>query len=166
MAAQLSYNYGTPRGIPGGIADLTCYTIDSMLNEEKPGVMRFGVGVMQGTDVGHQVKLPNGCTAEKFEGVTVNNLTTEYDIEGKIHIRNGAAIGVMRAGRIHARLAKDAKPAYGAKAYVVTTAGDDLGCFTEKSEGTLEVGVFLSGADNGTAILDLNGTMTGTDAGE
>ena len=102
MSAQTRYGYSTPIGAAGGIVDLAPHSIDTFLNEEEPGVMRFGVGVVQGSKPGINIALPDDkATAATFEGITTNNRTTEYDLEGELHIRSGAAVGVMRYGKIY-----------------------------------------------------------------
>lgn len=146
MGAQTTYNYDTQRGIAGGIYDLAPYAIDTFLNEEDTGDMKFGVAVVAGTTAGQQVKLPVAASTA-IEGVTNNNLTTEYDLEGKIYIRKDAAIGVMRYGRIWVRVADDVTPAYGDATYVLKT-GDQAGFFTNVSTNNLAVkGRFLTGVD-------------------
>ena len=154
MSAQLTYKFATPMGVAGGIVDLAPYMIDTFTNEENTGVMGFGMGVVDGTTAGVNVKLPT-ATNQIFEGVTVNNLTTELDMEGKIHIHNKAAIGVMRYGKVYVKLASDVSPTYGAAAYLVC-AGDDKGCFTTSSSSTMAINArFVSGAANGIAMLEL-----------
>lgn len=153
--AQLNYGYSTPVGEAGGIMDLAPYTIDTFTNEEDTGKMSFGVGVVKGTEAGKQVKLPaSASTAADFEGVVTNRRTTEYDLEGKIHIRKNATVGVMRYGRIYVKLAPDVAPAYGDPVYV-KTKGDNVGCFDKANAGTDGVQIkarFLGGADTTRGI--------------
>ncbi|MGN9096384.1 hypothetical protein [Flintibacter porci] len=42
MSAQTRYGYATPIGAPGGIVDLAPYAIDTFLNDEENGVLKFG----------------------------------------------------------------------------------------------------------------------------
>lgn len=134
--AQLKYGYSTPVGEAGGIIDLAPYAVDTFTNEEDTGKMGFGVGVVTGTAAGKQVKLPvSASTAANFEGVVTNRRTTEYDLEGKIHIRKNATVGVMRYGRIYVRVATGATPAYG-KAVYMLNSGDEAGYFTDKASTT------------------------------
>lgn len=158
MSAQTVYRYNTPIGVPGGIVDLAPYAIDALKNEEENGVMNFGIAVVQGTDVGAQIKKPVAAsTAAVFEGVATNNLTTEYDLDGKIRILKGAPVGVMRYGRVYARVADGVTPAYGEALYFVKS-GNQAGYFTNSSEGTIAVkGRFLSGVDsnNRVAMVEL-----------
>ena len=157
MSAQTHYGFTTPIGAPGGIVDLSPHVIDTFLNEEASGVMKFGLGVVQGSKPGVNIALPEtGATADKFEGITTNNRTTEYDLEGKLHIRNGAAVGVMRYGKIYVQVEEDDEPAYGDPVYLIIN-GDDAGRFTSASSGdTIAVNArFIGGVDNGVAPVEL-----------
>lgn len=114
MSAQTKYGYSTPIGAAGGIVDVAPHQIDTFLNEEENGVLKFGAGVVQGSKPGVNIALPKkAATAAKFEGITTNNRTTEYDLEGKLAVRKGAAVGVMRYGKIYGRVAEGVEPAYG-----------------------------------------------------
>lgn len=149
MSAQNRYGYKTPIGAAGGIVDIAPYAIDTFLNEEETGKMKFGLGVVQGSKPGINVALPaTGATAAKFDGITVNNRTTEFDVEGKLALRKGASVGVMRHGRVYARVATGVEPAYGETAYLIIS-GDEAGCFTNASgEGAIAIkGRFLGGVD-------------------
>lgn len=156
MSAQLSYRYSTPIGAAGGIVDLAPYAIDTLKNEEENGVMLFGVALVQGTAIGVQVKKPvSGSTADNFEGIAVNNLTTEYDLDGKIRILKGSPIGVMRYGRVYARVADDVSPAYGDALYFIKS-GAQAGYFTNSSDGTVAVkGRFLGTVDASNRVAQV-----------
>ncbi len=146
MSAQTTYNFDTQRGIAGGIYDLAPYAIDTFLNEEATGTMKFGVAVVAGTKAGEQVKLPVAASTA-IEGVSNNNLTTEYDLAGQLYIRQNASMGVMRYGRIWVRVADNVSPTYGQATYVVK-GGAQAGYFTNASTDTLAVkGRFLTGVD-------------------
>lgn len=136
MSAQTRYGFSTPIGFAGGIYDLSPYAIDTFLNEEDTGKMSFGVGVVAGSNAGAGIKLPNeGDTAAIFEGITVNNRTTEYDIEGNISIKRSGSINVMRYGRVYVRVAAGAEPKYGDAAYLITS-GEQAGFFTNTADST------------------------------
>lgn len=153
MSAQTRYGYITPVGSAGGIVDLAPYAIDTFLNEEATGTLAFGCGVVKGTKAGKQVKLPASTSvATDFEGIVTNNRTTEFDMEGKVRVRNGAAVGVMRYGRIYARVAEDATPAYGDPLYLVVS-GDEAGYFTDDDTSTVAIkGRFLGPVDATTQV--------------
>lgn len=132
MSAQTRYSHSSPIGAAGGIADLAPYAIDTFLNEEDSGVLKFGVGVVSGSKPGINITLPtHSSDIGDFEGVTVNNRTTEQDLEGNLHIRKGASVGVMRFGRIYVRIADECKPEYGEPVYLIVN-GDEAGCFTNE----------------------------------
>lgn len=136
MSAQNRYGYKTPIGAAGGIVDIAPYAIDTFLNEEETGKMMFGLGVVQGSTPGSNVAIPaTTATVAKFEGITVNNRTTEYDVEGKLSLRKGASVGVMRYGRVYARVAEDVEPSYGDPVWLITS-GDEAGYFTNANAPT------------------------------
>lgn len=130
MSAQNRYGYSTPIGSAGGIVDLAPYAIDTFLNEEENGVMKFGLGVVKGSNPGVNIALPTeAATAGDFEGITTNNRTTEYDMDGNLAIRKGVSVGVMRYGRIYGRVVDGVEIAYGDPVYLITS-GDNAGMFT------------------------------------
>ena len=138
MSAQNRYGYSTPIGAAGGIVDLAPYAIDTFLNEEENGAMKFGVGVVKGSKPGINAALPEtAAKAADFEGVVTNNRTTEYDMDGNLVIRKGASMGVMRYGRIYARVVNGVKPAYGDPVYLITS-GENAGYFTNAADATGE----------------------------
>ena len=152
--AQLVYNYDSPIGVAGGIVDIAPYTIDTFLNEENTGTMKFGYGVVRGTTAGKDVKLPTAVT-NVFEGVTVNNRTTEYSLEGNIDIKNKAAIGVMKNGRIYVAVCSNLSISYGDKVYLVCT-GNDRGKFSNAATGNLEIDATFVKAQGNIASIDLH----------
>lgn len=153
MAAQTTYGYGTPKGVPGGLYDISCHEVNTRMNEEEDGKLGFGVGVVQGTSKGHTVKLPVAVsTADLFEGVTIYGVTTEYDMSGKVVIRKDTTVGVVRTGKVWAKVAAGITPAYNDKLYMITD-GPEAGYFTNASGATtIEIkGKFIGEADNGIA---------------
>lgn len=153
MSAQINYGFKTAIGEAGGIADLAPYVINSFANEAETGVMKFGVGVVKGTNAGKQVNLPSAdSTAEHFEGIVVNRRTTEYDLEGKIFIRKNSTVGVMRYGHIFGRVAAGANPAYGDPVYMIKS-GEEAGYFTNVSAGNLAIKGRFIGAVDTTAMV-------------
>ncbi len=156
MSAQTRYGYSTPIGATGGIVDLAPYSVDTFLNSEENGVMKFGLGVVQGDKPGINIALPaDGATAAEFEGITTNNRTTEYNMDGKLHVRQGAAIGVMRYGKIYGRVADGVEPDYGEPVYLVAS-GEEAGCFTNAAEGNVAIKArFLGGIDKSAMIAPI-----------
>lgn len=162
MSAQLKYGFSTVIGAAGGIVDIAPYAIDTFQNEENTGKMVFGVGVVKGSVPGDKVALPtSAATAAKFEGIVTNDRTTEYDLEGELSLRKGASVGVMRYGRVYARVAEDVAPAYGDAAYLITS-GDEAGYFTNAAAGndddftTIAVkGRFLGKVDTSAQVAEV-----------
>lgn len=153
MGAQNRYGHFSPVGAAGGIVDIAPYAIDTFLNEEETGVLGFGMGVVKGSKPGSTVALPEGSVAKDFEGIVVNNRTTEYDMEGKVSIKENASVGVMRYGRIYVRVATGAEPAYGDKLYMVVS-GDEAGYFTNVAESAIEIkGRFLGSIDSASGVV-------------
>lgn len=153
MSAQTRYGFNTPIGAAGGIVDLAPYAIDTFLNESENGVMKFGMAVVQGSAPGVNIAVPAaGATAAKFEGITVNNRTTEYDVDGKLALHKGASVGVMRYGRIYGRVAEGVTPAYGEAVYMIVT-GDEAGCFTNSADGNVAIKARFLGKVDSTAQI-------------
>lgn len=153
MSAQIKYGFNTAIGEAGGLVDMAPYVINSFANEAATGAMKFGVGVVKGTAAGQQVKLPTAeSTAAHFEGIVVNRRTTEYDMEGKIHIRQNSTVGVMRYGHIYGRVVAGVTPAYGDPVYMVKS-GENAGYFTNVASGNLAINARFIGGFDATAQI-------------
>ena len=153
---QTTYGFNTPIGQAGGLYDLSPVEIDAFLNEAADGDLKFGMGVVKGTNAGKSVKLPaSGAAAADFEGIVTNRRTTENAIDGGPVLKNKCTVGVLRYGRIYGLLAEGANPTYGGTPYLVVS-GDDAGCFTDASSGNVAVkGRFLGGASDGIVAIEL-----------
>lgn len=151
---QTSYNFTNNVAFAGGIADLAPYAIDTFLNEEATGDMKFGYGVVKGTAAGEGVKIPTANT-DVFEGVTVNNRTTELDTEGALAIKNKAAIGVMRYGNIWVQVPATDAIAYNDAVYLVYS-GDNKGKFSKSSTNAIAVDARFIKKSGGLALIRLN----------
>lgn len=157
MSAQTSYGYISRVGAAGGLVDLTPHSISSFLNGEEDGAMRFGYGVVQGSNPGVNIALPTAdSTAAQFEGITTNNRTTEFSLDGKLNVRNTAAVGVITFGRVYACVAEDVSPSYGDGLYLITD-GEEAGRFTNAAGSgdpkTIAVkGRFIGGVDSTAQI--------------
>lgn len=150
MSAQTRYSFSSPIGAAGGLVDLTPHAIDTFINEEESGKMKFGLGVVQGSKPGANIALPTDeATPAVFEGITTNNRTTEYDLEGKLSVRQGSAVGVMRYGKIYGRIAEGVEPSYGDAVYLIVD-GDEAGCFTNDAPATVAEGGGEDDAENPT----------------
>ena len=152
MSAQTTYRWDTVMGAAGGIVDLAPYAIDTFLNEENDGVMKFGVAVVKGTNPDQCKVAASASTAADFLGVSVNNRTSELAINGDLVLAKKKAVGVMRYGRVYVRVAHGLTIVPGTAAYVIKS-GDDAGKFTNSSESTLAVKArFLSACDGAADI--------------
>ncbi len=161
MSAQTRYGFNTPIGVAGGIVDLAPYAIDTFLNEDDTGKLVFGIGVVQGSTPGTNIALPaSDSTVAKFEGITTNNRTTEYDLEGNINVKKAAAVGVMRYGRIYGRVATGVTPAYGDAVYLIIAdeTNGEIGYFTNTASesSTLAIkGRFLGTVDSVNQVAQI-----------
>ena len=147
MSAQNSYGYATPCGVAGGIYDLSPYAIDARLNgEEKAGVLKLGMGVIQGETPGNNIVVPDStATADKFEGIVVNGNTVEQDMDGNAVLKPKTTVGVMRYGKVWGRVTSTAVPVYGANVYL-TVEGEEAGCFTEAADGAIAINARFIGS--------------------
>lgn len=166
MSAQTSYNFGMPYGCAGGIVDLAPRMIETYKNGEATGVMGFGRAVVNyvsgGVTSPDTVVLPSNVS-DKFEGITVNNRTTEYNMEGQIHIINKAALGVMRYGKIYVKLDFTTSEgvdtpvtvAFGQPCYVSVASGHK-GLFSATAANNMPINArFVSEGKNGIAMVEL-----------
>lgn len=162
---QTSYNFGTPVGIAGGLYDLTKYISDSFNNGEDDGVLKHGMGVVTGEKPGVAALPSEGSTIYSFEGVLMNGHITEHTMDGEVTVKNGQTVGVLKQGRIWARVTEDALPAYG-KAVLLVITGENAGLFTsaddeDEAANTIAVNAkFLTekGTDN-VAVVEVYPTM-------
>ena len=155
---QTNYGYQVPRGVPGGLLDLSNHNIVSRTNgEDGAGLLRFGMGVVQGGNPGKDVAVPDdSATAAVFEGIVQAGGTTEHQhISGGVALHPGVTVGVLNQGSIWALVEEDAEPAYGDPLYLIID-GDDAGLFTNDDDDTLALrGRFLGPKDNGIAPVEL-----------
>lgn len=130
---QMNYGFSTPVGHAGGLYDLTGYVCDSFNNGEKDGVLKHGMGVVTGDKAGVAALPKEGSTIKTFEGVLVNGLTTEHTMDGKVSVREGQTVGILKQGRIWARVTEDAVPAYN-KPVLLIVKGKNAGLFTTSDD--------------------------------
>jgi len=148
--AQLTYKYTTPKGVAGGLLEISPYQIDSRLNGETAvGSLQFGMGVVQGSNPGTNVNRPaTGATADKFEGLVLTGFTQEMDMAGTFQLKPKQTVGVLRYGRAWARLPAGLTVSYGDSLYLITT-GTNAGLFTNVATGNLAVnGRFVGEVDS------------------
>lgn len=153
MAAQTSYGFGFPKGVAGGLYDLSAHDV-STKQAEGTGVA-FGIGVVVGTNRGTDVKIPTSAsTSDEFEGVVVHNsVMVEMDMNNKVSIEDKRTVGCLNFGRIWIKTGANAAPAYKEKVYMITD-GNEAGMFTTSGDSATKVevnAIFLGETDDGIA---------------
>lgn len=58
MSAQTTYSQSTPRGRRRRLYDLSGHAVNTRINAETGLTMKFGLGVVQGSVPGSEIKLP------------------------------------------------------------------------------------------------------------
>lgn len=135
MSVQTSYNYSTPKGVAGSLFDLAPYSIDSRINGEATvGALKFGMGAVQGSTPGSDVKIPtNSATADVFEGVVMTGFNTQMNMDGVVEILPSQTVGILRYGKAWVRIKNDVTVAYGDPLYLIIS-GANAGLFTASSD--------------------------------
>lgn len=168
-AVQTSYGFGFPKGVAGGLFDLSAHDVKTR-QAEGTGIA-FGLGVVVGTNKGTDVKIPaKAATSEDFEGVVVHNsVMVEKDMDNNVSIDAKKTVGCLHFGRIWVQTGAKAAPAYKEDVYLITD-GDEAGMFTTSADTATKVkvnAIFLGETDNGIANAEFRpGTVvtTATDA--
>lgn len=153
MSVQTSYGFGFPKGVAGGLFDLSAHEVSTRQSE---GVgVTFGVGVVVGTNKGTDVKLPTAdSTADQFEGVVVHNsVMAELDMNNKLNIGEKRTVGCLHHGKIWVKTGENAAPAYKEKVYLIVE-GEEAGLFTTSADTATKVELnarYLGVTDTGIA---------------
>lgn len=155
MAAQTSYGFGFPKGVAGGLYDLSAHEVSTRQAE---GNTTFGVGVVVGTNKGIDVKAPVAeSTAADFEGVVVHNsVMTELDMDNRLNIADKRTVGCLHHGKIWVKTGENAAPAYKEKVFLITE-GDEAGIFTTSTDTVAKVELnahYLGISDAGIAVAE------------
>lgn len=153
MAVQTSYGFSFPKGVAGGLYDLSAHNV--ITRQAEGNGISFGIGVVIGTNKGTDVKIPtSSATSDDFEGVVVHNsVMVEKDVDNKCFIGDKRTIGCLHFGRIWVKIAKNAVPEYNDKVYMITD-GDEAGMFTTSEDNSTKVevnAVFIGETDTGIA---------------
>ena len=153
MAAQTSYGFGFPKGVAGGLFDLSAHEVSTRQTEGEN--ISFGIGVVTGTNAGTDVKIPTSATTSaEFEGVVVHNsVMVEMDMDNSVKIGDKRTVGCLHYGKVWIKTGKDAVPKYREKVYMITS-GDEAGLFTTSTDTATKVevnAIFLGETDNGIA---------------
>lgn len=157
MSMWTNYTQSMPAGVAGGLYDLTEHVVDSRMNGESATALKPGMGVVQGAVPGKAVKLPaTGATAEKFEGIVLNDVNRELDMQGELKLQPKSTVSVMRSGRIWVRLASGVAPKYGDPVFLVIN-GAGLGCFktAADSANTLQINARFLGEKDSSEIAPI-----------
>ena len=143
---RMDYGFQTWLGMPGTLYDISPYAIDSRQNaEEVPGIMQFGIGVMQGDTPGANVRVPTeGDSLTAFEGVSMGSQTMDMNMDGELIIRPHQTIGVMRWGRAWVRVVPDTDIKYGDRVFLVR-GGENAGLFTNIPANGLSINAMFIG---------------------
>lgn len=166
MAVQTSYGFGFPKGVAGGLFDLSVHEV-STRQAEGEGIS-FGIGVVVGTNKGTDVAVPaSDATSEDFEGVVVHNsVMVEKDMDNKVAIVDKRTVGCLHHGKIWVKVGKNAIPAYKEKVYMITS-GAEAGLFTTSADTATKVevnAIFLGETDTGIANAEFRpGTVPAVD---
>ena len=153
MSGQTSYGFGFPKGVAGGLFDLSAHEVSTRQSEGE-GVT-FGVGVVVGTNKGTDVKLPTAdSTADQFEGVVVHNsVMAELDMNNKLNIGEKRTVGCLHHGKIWVKTGENAAPAYKEKVYLIVE-GEEAGLFTTSADTATKIELnarYLGVTDTGIA---------------
>lgn len=156
MSVQTNYGFGFPKGVAGGLFDLSAREVSTRQSEGE-GVT-FGVGVVIGTNKGTDVKLPTSdSTAEQFEGVIVHNsVMAELNMNNKLNIGEKRTVGCLHHGKIWVKTGKKAAPAYKEKVYLIVE-GDEVGLFTTSADTATKIELnarYLGATDTGIANVE------------
>lgn len=129
----MNYSFSTPKGVAGGLYDISDHDIVTRMNDEADGIMGYGVAAVVGNSKGQSVKLPaSDSVKEDFEGIVVHAANTEQNMEGKTIVKNGVSLGIIKRGNVWGKIAVGCMPEYKKTAYVVID-GDYKGMFTSNS---------------------------------
>lgn len=158
MAAQTSYGFSFPKGVAGGLFDLSAHEV-STRQAEGNGIS-FGIGVVIGANKGTDVAIPAAsATAADFEGVVVHNsVMVEMDMDNKVNIGDKRTVGCLHHGKIWVKTGAKAVPAYKEKVYLIID-GEEAGMFTTSADTATKVEVnafFLGETDNGIANAEFH----------
>lgn len=133
MAAQINYSFSTPKGIAGGLYDISDHDIVTRMNDEADGNISYGVAAVVGKSKGQSIKLPVVSSAKAdFEGIVIHAANTEQDMKGKTIVKNGASLGIVKKGNVWGKIVAGCVPEYKKTAYMVVD-GDYRGMFTNNS---------------------------------
>lgn len=153
MSAQTSYGFHFPKGVAGGLFDLSAHEVAT--RQAQGTGISFGIGVVSGENKGSDVTLPTAAAGSgDFEGVIVHNsVMVERDMKNKVVIGDKRTVGCLQSGKVWVKTGEKAAPTYRDKVYLITS-GKEAGCFTTVNDEITKVGVnaiFLGETEQGIA---------------
>lgn len=157
MNMWTNYSQGMAAGAAGGCYDLSEHAVVSRLNGQADTALKPGMGVVQGDKPGSNVKIPaTGATLEQFEGIVINDVNREMNMDGELLIQPKTTVGVMQYGRIWVRIADGVEPKYGDPVHLIIN-GTGVGCFKAAADGanTLELNARFIGAKDSSNIAPI-----------
>ena len=166
MAVQTSYGLSSPKGVAGGLFDMSAHEVATR-QAEGEGIS-FGVGVVAGTNKGIDVALPSaGTAAEDFEGVIIHNsVMVVKDMDNRVRIGDKRTVGCLNRGKVWVKTGEKAAPAYKEKVYLIID-GNEAGMFTTASDSEstkmMVNGIFLGETDAGIANAEFFSGLAGTE---
>ncbi len=160
MAVQTDYNFGFSKGVAGGLFDMSHHEVAT---RQAQGSVKFGLGVVKGTNAGIDVKVPDSAaTANDFEGIVVHNsVMAELDMDNNLNIGSKRTVGCLVEGKIWVPVAPDANPTYKGTAYLVKD-GEFAGCFTSQSAAYSLYEKTVSGTEGAKEVVADTTTPTDT----
>lgn len=148
--AQMKYTYETPKGVAGGLYDLSNYECNSRSIESEDGTVKQGYGVVTGAAAGFGVKLP-AAASDKFEGIVIAR-AHEEDMNGDVVLKKGEVFSILRTGKAWARVDETVTINVNDPVYLIAS-GEKAGQFTNASGATaIEIkGKFVGANEDGIA---------------
>ena len=152
---QTKYGYESQQGVPGGLVDSSLRDIISRANGETSHTYIMpGLGIVQGSNPGDNIKLPTAnSTPDLFEGVVMTGIT-EHDLDGDIRINPTKMLNILAWGKIWVRVPDNLTVSYGDKAFLIIT-GSDIGKFTNDQNAGIDISAKFIGSVNSGNIAPL-----------
>jgi hypothetical protein len=148
--SQTNYSFKQQAAVPGGLCDTAPHSIVTRANEEAAlDAMKFGIGVVKGSNPGRDVELPtSSSTVNEFEGVVVTGVK-QMDFNGNVVFGKGDTLGILQWGKVWVKLAGDLTVNYGDQLYLINI-GADAGLFSNEEDNGFAVnGKFIGGVESG-----------------
>lgn len=153
---QTSYGFATPKGVAGGLFDISNYGASTRINAADDGDLKFGMGVVFGESAQEIVLPETGDTAAEFRGLVLNDFSTEQDMKGVVSLKKGKSVSCMEYGRAWARVPAALTGVKDGDALYLIITGDNAGLFTNAATDNVAIkGKFIGEIDGGLAPIEL-----------